>query len=277
MLLATTLQGCGMVRIAYNQAPDALYWWLDSYLDFREVQSLRLRPDLEALQQWHRNNELPAWVALLEKARTQAAGDIDGAQVCRLLDEGRARAIAVLERLEPTTVALAPTLTTEQISHLETQLDKRNRKWRAEWMEGPAGKRTAKRVKEAASRAEMFYGDLGDRQLALVRSAIARSVFDPQITYREALRREQDALGTLRSLQAARLSQAQVQAAMRGLFDRTLHSPDLAYRSYLQSLTQDGCSLIAELHNSATPAQRQRAMKTLKSYEDDFVALAAPR
>ena len=277
MLLAATLNGCGMVRIAYNQAPDALYWWLDGYFDFNEAQTQRLRADLDTLQVWHRANELPAYLALLDKARTLAGGEVDSTQTCSLFQEGRARAIAALERLEPTIVAIAPTLTLEQIGHLEDKLDKRNRKWRADWMEGPQNKRVNKRVKEAVSRAETFYGKLDERQQAVIRSSIARSSYDPQITYRESLRREQDALATLRSFHSAPVTPAQVRTAMRGLFDRSVNSPDLAYRSYLEAITKDGCTAVAELHNSTTQAQRQKAAKTLKSYEDDFSSLLAAR
>ena len=28
------LAGCSAVRLAYNQAPDLMYWWLNGYVDF---------------------------------------------------------------------------------------------------------------------------------------------------------------------------------------------------------------------------------------------------
>jgi uncharacterized membrane protein len=281
MLLAAALSGalagCGMVRVAYNQAPDALYWWLDSYFDFKEAQTQRLRKDLDALHAWHRMNELPTYVALLDKARSLSGGTVDSAQVCSLFDEARARAIAAMERMEPTIVAIAPMLSLEQIGHLEDKLDKRNRKWRAEWMEGPQHKRVAKRVKEAVSRAEHLYGNLDERQLAVIKSSVARSSYDPQVSYRESLRREQDSLATLRSFHSSPSTPDQVRTAIRALFDRSIKSPDLAYRSYQDAITREGCGAVADLHNSTTPAQRQRADKTLKSYEDDFRALLAAR
>ena len=275
--LAGTLVGCGMVRVAYNQAPDALYWWLDSYFDFKEAQTQRLRKDLDSLHEWHRANELPAYAALLDKARSLSGGTVDTVQVCGMFDEARARAIAAMERMEPTIVAIAPTLSLEQIGHLEDKLDKRNRKWRAEWMEGPQHKRVAKRVKDAVSRAETVYGNLDERQLAVIKSAVARSSYDPQVAYRESLRREQDSLATLRSFHSSPATPDQVRTAIRALFDRSIKSPDLAYRSYLDAITREGCSAVADLHNSTTPAQRHRAAKTLKSYEDDFRALMAAR
>ncbi len=276
LVLAAGLQGCGVVRLAYNQAPEALYWWLDSYFDFDEPQTLRVRADLESLQAWHRQNELPAYAELLQKARALAPGEVQGTQLCELFAQGRARALAVMDRIEPTVLAIAPTLSSAQITHLERQLDKRNRKWRAEWLEGPAERREARRVKEAVSRAEHFYGRLEPAQLVVVRASIARSGFDPQVSYRETVRRQQDALATLRVLQAQGAAPAaQVRAEMRALFERSLNSPDPVFRSYLDALTRDGCDAVAALHNSTTAAQRARAARTLADYEADLRALAA--
>jgi hypothetical protein len=272
LVLAAGLQGCGVVRLAYNQAPDALYWWLDSYFDFNEAQTLRLRADLDSLQAWHRQNELPAYAQLLRQVRDMAPGDVQGAQLCELFAQGRSRALAVMERLEPTVVALAPTFTSAQITHLERQLDKRNRKWLDEWLEAPADRLQARRVKEAISRAEHFYGRLDAQQLAAVQTIIARSGFDPRVSYRETLRRQQDALSTLRTLQGAQ--PAQVRSAMRALFERSLQSPDAAFRSYLDAITREGCDAVAALHNSTTAAQRARAVRTLADYEADLRVLA---
>jgi hypothetical protein len=261
--------------VAYNQAPDALYWWMDGFIDFREVQTLRLRPDLEALHAWHRHNELPVYAELAAKAASLAPGNLSTAQVCDNFNIGRARAVATAERLEPTVVALAPTFKPDQIAHLEKELDKRNRKWREEWIEVTPARRTAKRVKEAVSRAEMFYGTLDSQQIAVVRENIARSSYDPQISQREALRRQQDALSTLRSIANAQPAEAKVRADMRALFERSLVSPDAAYRSYQETITREACASVAELHNATTPAQRARAAQALRGYEADFRELAA--
>lgn len=264
-----------MVRLAYNQAPDALYWWLDTYFDFNEAQSLRVREGLDAVQKWHRRNELSAYADMLQKMQRLAPGEITGEQVCGLLSEARERALALSQALEPTIVAVAPLLSGEQISHLEKQLAKRNRKWRAEWLEGPPRERTEHRVKQAVERAERFYGRFEPAQRTVARAIVEASAFDAQQTYRETQRRQHDAVRTLRQLQTQQPAPAATQAMMRTLFDRSLESPDAAYRSYLEALTRTGCAGVATLHNSTTASQRARAVETLKGYETDARALAA--
>jgi Family of unknown function (DUF6279) len=275
LAISAALASCSLVRLAYNQAPDALYWWLDGYFDFSEAQSLRVREGLDTVQKWHRKSELPAYADMLQKMQRLAPGEITGEQVCGLLSEARERGLALSQALEPTIVAVAPLLTREQITHLERQLAKRNRKWREEWLEGSPRERTDHRVKQAVERAERFYGRLEPAQVAVARAMVEASPFDAQQTYRETQRRQHDAVRTLRQLQTQQPGPLATQAMMRTLFERSLESPDAAYRSYLEALTRTGCAGVATLHNSTTPTQRARAVDTLKAYEADARALAA--
>lgn len=277
LALAVALQSCSLVRIAYNQAPDALYWWLDSYFDFKEAQSLRVREDLDALQKWHRRTELPAYADTLQKMQRMAPGDVAPNQVCELLTEAQERALALSNALEPTIVAIAPMLDKEQIAHLDRQLAKRNRKWRQEWLDATPAERSERRVKQVVERAEQFYGRLGAPQVAVARTMVETSAFDPEQTFRETLRRQQDALQTLRQLQSQQPGPAATRTLMRTLFERSTQSPDAAYRVYLEHFTRSGCAGVAALHNSTTAAQRARAVETLKAYEADARVLAAQR
>ena len=54
LIFVLYLAGCSMVRLGYGQLPDLGYWWLDSYLDLGDAQSVALRNDLAQLHDWHR-------------------------------------------------------------------------------------------------------------------------------------------------------------------------------------------------------------------------------
>ena len=90
-------------------------------------------------------------------------------------------------------------------------------------------------------------------------------------------RRQRDTLGTLQPLTAGQAPPDQALAALQGLVERSLTPPDAAYRSYLEQLGQENCQTFAELHNSTTPAQRGKALETLKRYEQDFRILNAQK
>ncbi len=272
-LLTLSLVGCSAVKLGYNNAPELSYWWLDSYLDFNQVQSIRLRADLTALQSWHRQRELPLYVNTLEKLQRLAATDVSPVQLCVFVDELRTRLQALLDQAEPTVVALAPTLTSAQLEHLARQFNKRSQKRREEWLDGSASERNARRVKQLTDRAELFYGRLEPVQLAALRVRVAGSIFDAGLSYSEFLRRQQDALQTLHRIQDGQAEGWSVSTEMRALLERTLNSPDANYRNYTNKLMQENCRTFATLHNSSTPAQRRHLMETLIDYLADARSL----
>jgi len=275
--LSLGVSGCSAVRLGYNHAPELSYWWLDSFLDFNETQTLKVRADLALLQDWHRAHELPLYVSTLEKMQRMAPSKLSPEQVCELFDELKPRLHALIDQAAPTVAVLAPTLTAEQLDHLARQLNKRGEKWREEWLEGTPTERSARRVKQLLEPAEMLYGQLEEPQLAVLRAAVAASAFDAATSYRESLRRHQDALQTLQRLQPGTLSEGSALAEVRALLGRAMDSPDASYRHYSEKITQENCRAFATLHNSATPTQQLKLIETLSGYVSDARALMAPR
>ena len=103
LLMAATvlalLGGCSAIKLAYNNLPDLGYWWVDSYADLNEVQSLQLRADMASLHAWHRRNELPRIADLLQQVQKSAIADTTPEQVCSLYGDIRSRFDAVVDHL----------------------------------------------------------------------------------------------------------------------------------------------------------------------------------
>ncbi|MEN9377884.1 MAG: hypothetical protein RL710_3041, partial [Pseudomonadota bacterium] len=193
-------------------------------------------------------------------------------QVCELASDVRTRFQTLLARTEGPVAAMVPTFSPEQLEHMARQFDKRRQKWRAEWLDGNASERSARRIKQLKNGAEMLYGNLEEPQLAALRASSAVTDFKAEISFKEAQRRHQDTLQTLRQVQGSSLASSQAQ--MRALYSRSMNSPDPTYQRYLAHITQETCKALAVLHNSITPIQRQHALDTLKSWETDVRALS---
>jgi hypothetical protein len=275
------LHACSAIKLGYNNSPDLVYWWLDGYADLGELQSLKARDDLARLQQWHRASELPKIAELLQTAQQIAPGNASADQICGFLGDVRARIDVVVAQAEPAAVTLAMGLSAAQLAHIEAKFAKTNAEWRDDWMAGNLAKRQAQRLKTAVERSEQFYGNLEERQVAVLRDFIASSDFDPQISYAERLRRQQDLLQTLRLTSGlsgeARSVVPQAAAAVHAYLERAVNSPNPAYRSYLDKEIRDNCKAFAQLHNSTTPTQRERAVRRLAAYERDARELASQR
>ena len=271
------LPGCSAVKLGYNNAPEISYWWLDGYFDFNSSQSSKLRQDLNNVQAWHRQNELPVYVKAIEKIQRLVPGKVTPEQMCEIYADLKPRFQTLVDQTEPLIVSMAPTLKPEQIVHLARQLDKRSDKWREEWLEGSVSERRERRTKQWIDRMEMFYGRLDETQLAVLRSQVAESSFDAAIIARESQRRHQDTLQTFRKVLADKLTAEKVKSEIHGLLERSMQSPDAAYRSHMEKLTQESCKVVASLHNSITPAQRKKAIGVLDSYAADALTLMLAR
>ena len=276
IMALSLLQACSAIKLAYNNAPEFGYWWLDGYVDFTESQTLKVRAELARLQQWHRTDELPKIADLLQKAQRLADTDLAPGPVCALFAETRTRFDAVTLQAEPAAVALATSLSPEQIAHIDRKLTKVHQEYRDDWLKLTPAERFDKRFKANVERSEQFYGKLEERQRTVLRAGLEASSFDVQASYTERLRRQQDFLQTLRQV-AGKTNQTEVLATLRGYLDRSINSPNPTYRAYSNKLTNESCALFAQIHNTTSPEQRTRAVRRLADYARDAMELNGQR
>jgi len=276
------LQGCSTVRLAYNQAPLVVDWYLNDYLDFNAAQKPALKSALEQVHVWHRQTQLPAYIETLQKMQRQITEPLTPARVCDFYEEIQDHVLTTLQgmvRLEqnaPGAIGLQKlaNLDASQLAFMERKFSKSNLKYREDYLSGTPQQLREKRFEKSLERTEMLYGKLDERQQSMLQTRLGQSGFDPQRAYAERLRRQQDILQTLRSLASpAGPSTAQAAAALEGVFNRAILSPDLSYRNDARQIKLHNCQTFAELHNITTPAQRQKALAKLQGYEQDLRAL----
>ena len=69
-LIVLTLSSCSATQFIYNRVDILIRWYLDDYVSLDREQQARFDGRLEALLEWHRREELPAYVVLLDDALT---------------------------------------------------------------------------------------------------------------------------------------------------------------------------------------------------------------
>ena len=275
-----TLSGCSTIKVVYNNSDDLIYWWLDGYADLQDGQKQLTRDALTELQRWHRQQQLPEYVALLKRMQAMAPNDITPAQVCAVTEDMKNSFIGVLRRIEPASAQLASQLSADQLRSVRQRFDKTNKTWREDWLDPDAQGRLRYRTKQATNRLEDFYGRLDKPQREALNQWLSTSIFDPALSYAERERRQADTMQTLQRMAqegSAANKQEQAQALLRGLVDRSFNSPNERYRAYNRELWNENCAGFAKLHNSTTPAQRQRMVEALRGYEQDFKTLMAQK
>lgn len=268
------LQGCSAVKLGYNQMPTVAYWWLDSQLSLRGEQTEQVQAGLVQLQQWHREKELPLYVNLLQKLQDMSARDIDAQQVCAFwtqVDDALQRVMGQSIRLA---TPIAQQLQPRQLRHLARHWDEKNEDWETDWLSGSAQQRLDRRVDRAVSRYSDFYGNLNENQIQLIREQLQKSIWTAEWGRQERLRRQQLLLSTLQTLQQDRPGAAQAEAMLHAVWKQWLMPPLETDRRRQKVLIDQSCQSLAELHNSTSTEQRQRAVRRLRAYEKDLRELA---
>lgn len=276
LLALLLLQGCSAIKLGYQQLPTLAYLWLDNAVSFNEAQTDRAKEALTNVHRWHKSQELGTYLDLLQRSNELSLGSVQANQVCSVWAEiqskmDRSMRVAITQAA-PVVQMLGP----RQLSHLARHQESKNEDWDKEWLQGSANERLDRRLQKTLERYRSFYGDLSATQIALVKTQISQSVWQPEWGRHDRLRREQDLLSTLRQLTQSKAPPDQIEAALFGVWQRWFMPPDEAGRALVQKMTQQACDNLAQIHNSASPEQRQRATRRLRAYEQDIRDLLRP-
>jgi hypothetical protein len=274
-VLCVVLAGCSALRLAYNQADEFSYWWLDGYFDFDDTQTPRVRNAIASWFAWHRRTQLPEYAELLVRARNEMLADTTPAASCAWWTLGRQRAEAAYEQAIPALAEQVISMKPEQIEAFARKQQKNNEKFRDEFMQRDPKKRLEAGVERGVERAEMIYGPLVAEQRALIERQTAASPYDAEATLAERRLRQAELLSLLRAASGNGGDRQKVQAMLREYGQRWFNSPRPAFRAYTDKLTAYLCEAAATFHNATTRAQRQHGADKLKGWEADLRALAA--
>lgn len=271
--LAVSIISCSLVKTAYNNAPALVAWRLDDYFDFNEAQKAKLKPALHELHAWHRKNELPRYVSLLNEIHDDLNHDVSADTACQRIESIKSHVHTLQTQITPIIVDVAATLSDKQLQHLQKRLEKRNREWKEEWWQDTPEEQREVRLEKSIEFAEKVYGDLNEKQINLLKQVIAKSDIDPAIIYAEILRRDEDTLTILKGLRNPATSTEEKSQLVHAGFERLQTSPNPVYQVYIDKLTQQTCETIASLHASTTAKQRQHAQQWVDDYKTQFTQL----
>jgi len=266
---------CSQLKLGYNNADTLLAYTLDSYLDLDDAQEKFARERIAALHRWHRATQLPAYVRLLDDARSRVGGPLTAADVLAF-NAGVNRSLAALgEQAAPDLARLALTLTPVQVDRLAERMANDTSKARRELVRFAGPESFEQRVERYVERAEDWLGRLSPAQKDIVRAALARRPEAQEAWMAERERRQRELVAVVARIRAEQPPPATATAWMREYFAQLADPPDAERRARTAQFRADNAELIAALVNSAAPAQRAAVQKRLRGYAEDFGTLAA--
>ncbi len=273
LLVLPWLAACSTVKFTYNQGPTLSYWWLDSYVDFSADQSSLAKAELEAWFKWHRSTQLGSYVEFLSRLAQQSSQAITPKQLCQAREEIELRMLEGFDQAVPAMARVISSFKPEQFDHLAARYAKGDRTVEEDYLNQPREKWQSKSQDRWLENLETFYGPVTEAQRQQLKTAIGDLPFDPRLWLAERRTRHAEIVSGLRRLHQERAELSQYEAALRAFATMTLDSPREDYRRYRSKVASAQCTLMALLHNQATPQQRQNAASKLLSYADDLRTL----
>ena len=274
VLIVSLVTSCSLIQTTYNNAPVLTIFWLDDYFSFTQAQNLALKPALQKLHQWHRQTQLSSYIKLLKSMQTSLANQqVSADEVCSKLDEVKLKIHTLQLESIPIIVEMAPQLSAKQLTRFQIKLTERAEKWKTDFWQETKQEQVAERLEKAEDFAEKIYGSLSDAQLTLLKQRLIEANINPAVSYKEIERRNEDALSIVSGLQNATLSRDEKAQLVIAGFERIQKSPNQAYESYVNALTNHTCQTISDLHASTNEKQKLHAKNLLDDYIAQMTAL----
>lgn len=129
------LGACSSTTFVYNQLDLILPWYVNDYVELNTQQDSHLDELLEPFLQWHRSEELPAYIAILEGLESRVDHPMAGADVAEVFTEFESAWL----RLEDTSLDwlldLGGQLSDEQMNEFVAALWEKQEEFEEEYLE----------------------------------------------------------------------------------------------------------------------------------------------
>jgi hypothetical protein len=170
-LLLVFLVGCSSTRFAYNRLDFLVPWYLGDYVSLDRDQGRLLKAELQPFLDWHRQQELPRYIALLDRVEGKLDRELTAADLVLLMEEAEVAIYRLQDRALEWMLALGEELRDEQMAEFIAGLQEQQAEYEEKYLErDDAGFRSdsCERLEDNARR---YIGRLQPEQKAALAAA----------------------------------------------------------------------------------------------------------
>jgi predicted transcriptional regulator len=261
--VALTLAGCSATGIAYNNAVFFVMGYADDYLNLTAEQDSRLRAQFSRIQDAHREEALPRYVALLRATQDALDQGMDPAEIGCFVRAVEVMYADLMQRLVPLAANALSDLSEEQRQTLAEAISEENEDYAEKYLEGNAEERIQKRAQNLAMRLKFWIGPLTEAQQRDLEGLLAElpDRFDEWRAYRAGKQRE------LLALADAGATRGQFEVFLKGWWVEHAGWPHTT--EVRKSITR----ILLVLQEGMTPEQRRYATKRFDSLANGLEGL----
>jgi len=123
-IISLSLAGCSN-QFLYNRIDRLAQFYIERYVDLEPAQASSLKINLEAIKDWHRHDELAAYLEFLDRVEAETYTDVTAGTVAAWIKQLREYYFRIQDKVMPALLEVATTLTPAQIDEFARNLDKR--------------------------------------------------------------------------------------------------------------------------------------------------------
>ena len=252
------------MRIAYRYADNYFVGIVQDYFDPTSEQLRAVRATAQQLLAWHRQHELPLYVAMFDQAAQKTRDGLTEDEVRWGIARVRERYDALTQRIVEANAPLLAELSNQNLVALESKFTAENAKIERADLETQRPRREQRRIERVQGQLERWVGPLSAEQGAIVAAWVAAAPSASTDWYRERVNRQQSIMVLLRSERDAALLATRLTELWLG------RAEALQRRARNESRI---AALIASIDQTLSVPQRERAALRMQKYADDFRSL----
>ncbi len=209
--LVLLITACSTVRFAYNQGDTLIRWWIDDHIGLTTEQEFLTRELLEQQFWWHRTEQLTDVSNTLEQLRRQLHRPLSTQEVSQFSDDLKKFIYAIAKKTTPDAAKIFVTLQSNQIEKMQKRMQKGNEKFLKQWLPPGVERQNKVRADKVIDRVEWLFGSINKEQEEKIRQHIKNNPLDMNMVYQDRLRRQNDLLKVVRTIQQNKLNQQQAE------------------------------------------------------------------
>ncbi|HDS1756952.1 DUF6279 family lipoprotein [Pseudomonas sp. M5] len=266
---ALALVACSRIDLAYRNLDRLVPWSLDDYLAMNRDQRSLLDERLKQHLAWHCTTELPGYLDWLDRVRSMVAeGQVTDQALQQRMNEARQAIGRVAEAITPSAAELLRGMSDAQVAQLGEALREDISERQEKYVDTPLSKQVARRAERMEKRLTPWFGELTAAQRQRVQTW-AQALGDQNRQWIANRAHWQQQL----MLAMNQRSDASFEPRLAQLLQRKESLWTAQYRAAFENSEQQTRSLLIDLLQQSSPAQRQYLQGRLAKVRTDFSEL----
>ena len=172
-LLLVFLAGCSSTRFAYNRLDFLVPWYLGDYVSLDRDQDRMLKAELRPFLDWHRQQELPRYIALLDRVEGKLVRQLTPEDMVLLTEEAELAIYRLQDRALDWMLALGEELRDEQMAEFIAGLQEQQAEYEEKYLEREDAEFRSDSCERLQDNARRYIGRLQPDQKAELVTACA--------------------------------------------------------------------------------------------------------